>query len=40
MNAEQNIVVIFHNDEFNQGHTFDVNSIIRFLNDTLGEPRI
>ena len=40
MNAEQNIVVIFHNDEFNQGHTFDVNSIIRFLNDTIGEPRI
>ena len=40
MNAEQNIIVIFHNDEFNQGHTFDVNSIIRFLNDTLGEPRI
>ena len=40
MNAEQNIVVIFHNDEFNQGHTFDVNSIIRFLNDTIGDPRI
>ena len=40
MNAEQNIVVIFHNDEFNQGHTFDVNSIIIFLNDTIGEPRI
>jgi len=40
MNAEQNVVVIFHNDEFNQGHTFDVNSIIKFLNNTIGEPRI
>lgn len=40
MDAEQNIVIIFHSDEFNQGHTFDENSIIRFLNDTIGEPRI
>jgi len=40
MNAEQNVVVIFHNDEFNQGHTFDVNSIIKFLKNTIGKPRI
>ena len=40
INAEQNVVIVIHNDEFNNGHTFDVDSIIKFLKNTLGEPRI
>lgn len=40
INAEQNVVIVIHNDEFNNGHTFDVDSIIKFLKDTLGESRI
>jgi len=40
INAEQNVVIVVHNDEFNNGHTFDVDSIIKFLKDTLGESRI
>ena len=35
-NEEDNIEIIIHNDEFNQGHTFEINSLIKFLEDTIG----
>ena len=34
--AEQNIEIIVHDEELNQGHTFDLNSLIKFLEKTMG----
>tara|TARA_Y100000996_G_scaffold368675_1_gene315197 strand:+ start:1268 stop:2446 length:1179 start_codon:yes stop_codon:yes gene_type:complete len=33
---EDNLEIIIHDDEFNQGHTFEINSLIKFLEDTIG----
>ena len=35
-NAEQNIEIIIHDEELNQGHTFEINSLIKFLERTIG----
>ena len=33
---EDNLEVNIHDDEFNQGHIFEINSLIKFLQDTIG----
>lgn len=35
-NAEDNIEIIIHDEELNQGHTFEINSLIKFLERTVG----
>ena len=34
--AEQNIEIIVHDEELNQGHTFELNSLIKFLEKMMG----
>ena len=33
--AEENMTVVVHNNSYNSGHTFDIPSILDFLNNTL-----
>jgi len=33
---EDNLEIIIHDDEFNHGHAFEINSLIKFLEDTIG----
>ena len=34
--ADDNLQIIIHDIEFNSGHTFDISSVIEFLNNTIG----
>jgi len=36
LGAEEKIEIIIHDDNFNQGHTFEKNSLIKFLENTIG----
>ena len=36
LDAEEKLVIVIHDEEFNYGHTFELTSIIDFLDNTIG----
>jgi len=40
LDSPENLVIIIHEDDFNQGHTFDIETLTEFLDNTIGKNRI